>query len=58
MNNRSENTNTASFDEHSRAESWDSNDRLETESSAANVMLRVVYLVYKPMQQIKFRGKK
>ena len=37
MNNRSENTNTASFDEHSRAESWDSNDRLETESSAANI---------------------
>jgi len=37
MNNRSENTNTASFDEHGRAEGWDSNDRLETESSAANV---------------------
>lgn len=37
MNNRSENSNTASFDEHSRAESWDSNDRLETESSAANI---------------------
>ena len=37
MNNRSENSNTASFDEHSRAESWDSNDRLEAESSAANI---------------------
>ena len=37
MNNRSENTNLASFEEHSRAESWDSNDRLETESSAANI---------------------
>ena len=37
MNNRSENSNTASFEEHSRAESWDSNDRLETESSAANI---------------------
>ncbi len=37
MNNRSENSNTASFDEHSRAESWDSNDRLETESPAANI---------------------
>jgi hypothetical protein len=37
MNNRSENSNTASFDEHGRAESWDSNDRLETESSAANI---------------------
>ena len=37
MNNRSENTNLASFEEHGRAESWDSNDRLETESSAANI---------------------
>ena len=37
MNNRSENGTTVGFDEHSRAESWDSNDRLETESSAANI---------------------
>ncbi|MBU3623297.1 barstar family protein [Polynucleobacter sp. AP-Latsch-80-C2] len=37
MNNRSENSNTASFDEQGRAESWDSNDRLKTESSAANI---------------------
>lgn len=37
MNNRSENSSTASFEEHSRAESWDSSDRLETESSAANI---------------------
>jgi|UniRef100_UPI004047654A hypothetical protein len=37
MNNRSEISTIIGFDEHSRAESWDSNDRLETESSAANV---------------------
>ncbi|WP_231968395.1 hypothetical protein [Polynucleobacter necessarius] len=37
MNNRSGNSSTASFEEHSRAESWDSSDRLETESSAANI---------------------
>ncbi|QWC95433.1 barstar family protein [Polynucleobacter paneuropaeus] len=37
MNNQPENTSSAVWDEHSRAESWDSSDRLETESSAANV---------------------
>lgn len=37
MNNRSENTSTSSFDEQSRPESWDSNDRLATEAPVTNV---------------------
>ena len=37
MNNRSENSTTVGFEEHSRAEGWDSNDRVEPESFAANI---------------------
>ena len=37
MNNRSENTSTSSFDEQSRPESWDSNDRLASEAPTTNV---------------------
>jgi hypothetical protein len=37
MNNRSENSTTVGFEEHSRAEGWDSNERPEPESFAANI---------------------